>query len=125
MITPKCHQQLRKLSVALDWDCLYTWKPPLRCLPRRLARHASRVCLGVNSGCKALNCGQVSASVPDTEHPSSSTGGCLETRLGDGAKEDLVVCFGASGLDEYISGTIRMGLNFMNIVDGIGKVDAD
>ena len=53
------------------------WKPPLRCLPRRLARHASRACLGVSSGCLALNSGNVSVSPPDTEQPPySETGVC-------------------------------------------------
>ena len=50
----------------------YMWKPPVRVLPRRLARHASRACLGVSSGCCALNCSNVSVSLPDTEHPSSA-----------------------------------------------------
>lgn len=95
------------------------WKPPLRCLPRCLARHASRACLGVNSGCNALNCGHVSASGPDTEHPSSSVVCCLEAPLAGRPKEDEIDCSGASGFDENNSGTMRTGLNFMNIVDGI------
>lgn len=63
--------------MALNWDYCHMWKPPLRCLPRRLARHASRACLGVSSGCLALNSGNVSVSPPDTEqHPSSGADGC-------------------------------------------------
>ena len=73
----ECHRQLRELPMALNWDYCHMWKPPLRCLPRRLARHASRACLGVSSGCIALNSGNVSASPPDTEQPpSSGAGGC-------------------------------------------------
>ena len=51
----KCHRQLRELPMVLAWDYCHMWKPPLRCLPRRLARHASKAWLGVSSGCLQAN----------------------------------------------------------------------